>query len=61
MSVSITVTVSEGAFVYVGKRNDGTANWKFLRNTDRGPKPSAIPRRWEGILNRQKKRQDSKS
>lgn len=54
---TITVTVAEGVFVYMGTRSNGTADWCFQRKTDKGFKPAAMPNRWERILNRQRKKE----
>ncbi len=47
---SVSVTISEGSFVLLDQRQDGSANWKFLRKTQRGMKPGRVPRRYERLL-----------
>ena len=57
--VTVTVTVAEGTFVFVGTRPDGSSNWRFLRpKKNGGVRPGPIPRRMKRILERVNQKQE---
>ena len=51
MTVTLSVEVHEGTFVYVGQHNNGAANWRFLKTNAEGVMVSApVPKRWVRTL-----------
>ena len=46
-NVTVTVSVSEGTFVYAGERPDGGSKWAFIRKNGKG---GPTPRKWRKIL-----------
>ena len=57
MSVSLTVKVREGDFLYRGVHPDGSANWTFFRADKRGRvRPGRFPRRLERIIQKERER-----
>ena len=48
---TVTISVSEGVFVFRGSRPDGGSAWTFLRRNDDGSHaPSAAPARFKRFL-----------